>query len=277
MSEKSILITGCSSGIGLAAAIELRDQGWEVFASCRSSEDCDRRRAQGFHSPQIDLCDNNSIRDGLNEVLAQTGGTLDALFNNGARGLPGAIEDLPTEGLRDIFESNLFGWHELTRQVLPVMRAQGHGRIVNNSSVLGYVAMRYRGAYIATKFALEGWSDALRIELRETPIKVVLIEPGPITSNMRRNNAIQFFKWIDWENSPFTAQYRTGLVARFSDQKDGLDPFELPAKAVCTKLHHALNAPRPHARYRVTKPAHVMSVLRRLLPTKVLDWVIAKA
>ncbi len=277
MSEKSILITGCSSGIGLAAAIELRDQGWRVFASCRSREDCNRRRAQGFQSPQIDLCNSASIHDGLKEVLDQTGGTLDALFNNGAKGLPGAIEDLPTEGLRDVFESNLFGWHELTRQVLPVMRAQGHGRIVNNSSVLGYVAMRYRGAYVASKYALEGWSDALRIELRETPIKVVLIEPGPITSDMRRNNAKQFFKWIDWESSVFAAEYRKGLVARFSGPQDGLDPFELPAKAVCAKLHQALNAPRPRARYRVTKPAHIMSLLRRLLPTTLLDWVVAKA
>ncbi|MBO9475752.1 SDR family NAD(P)-dependent oxidoreductase [Shimia sp. R10_1] len=276
MSQKSLLITGCSSGIGLDAAHRMRAQGWRVFASCRTQEDCDRLTAEGFESPRIDYCDEASITKGLSEVLAATGGTLDALFNNGARGLPGAVEDLPAAGFRKIMESNLIGWHELTRQVLPIMRAQGYGRIVNNSSVLGYVGLRYRASYVASKFALEGWSDCLRIELRDTPIDVILIEPGPITSSIRTNSAKQFFEWIDWENSPHSAAYRKGLVRRFTEKEQSLDRFELPASAVCDKLIHALEAPRPKARYRVTKPAHFMYALRRLLPTKALDWVIAK-
>lgn len=277
MIQRSVLITGCSSGIGLAAAHGLRARGWRVFASCRNPNDCARLIAGGFDSPQIELRDSDSIRAGLQEVLKATGGTLDALFNNGARGMPGAVEDLPTDALRDLMESNVVGWHDLTRQVIPVMRAQDHGRIVQNSSVLGYVAMRYRGAYVASKHALEGLTDSLRIELRETPIHVSLIQPGPITSDMRKNNAKQFFEWIDWENSTFAEDYRHGLVKRFLEKQEGLDPFELQAEAVCKKLVHALESSRPHARYRVTTPAHIMSVLRRVLPTSLLDWVISKA
>ncbi|MGR3636654.1 MAG: SDR family NAD(P)-dependent oxidoreductase [Shimia sp.] len=276
MTKKTILITGCSTGIGLVAARDLRHRGWHVIASCRKQRDCDRLRAEGFLSPRLDYRDTDSITAAVAEVIAETGGTLDAVFHNGARGLPGAIEDLPTDGFRDLMESNLLGWHELTRQLMPIMRTQGHGRIVLNSSVLGYVSMRYRGAYVATKFALEGWADCLRIELRDSPINVSLIEPGPITSALRRNNAQQFHRWIDWENSPHSDRYRTGLVARFADDKQSLDPFELPAEAVVAKLIHALESPRPRARYRVTKPAHIMSFLRRLLPTKTLDWVISK-
>jgi NAD(P)-dependent dehydrogenase (short-subunit alcohol dehydrogenase family) len=277
MSQRSILITGCSSGIGLAAAHSLRARGWRVFASCRHPDDCKRLISEGFESPRIELRDAESIREGLHGVLQATGGTLDALFNNGARGLPGAVEDLPANGLRDLMESNVIGWHDLTRQVIPVMRAQGHGRIVQNSSVLGYVSMRYRGAYVASKHAIEGLTDSMRIELRDTPIHVSLIEPGPITSDMRKNNAAQFFEWIDWENSAFAEDYRNGLVKRFTEKQDGLDPFELPAEAVCNKLIHALEANRPRARYRVTTPAHIMNVFRRILPTSLLDWVIAKA
>lgn len=276
MAGKTILITGCSSGIGHDAALTLRDAGWRVFASCRQQKDCDRLRTEGFESPLIDYCDTATIETGLAETLEATGGTLDAVFNNGARGLAGAIEDIPTEAMRDLFESNYMGWHDLSRRVIPVMRAQGHGRLINCSSVLGYVPLRYRGAYVATKYALEGWTDSLRIELRGTDIHAVLIEPGPITSALRRNAAAQFFKWIDWENSHFTEDYRTKLVRRFREPSPGLDPFELPASAVSAKLLRALDARRPRARYRVTTPAHLLYALRRVLPTKSLDWVIAK-
>jgi NAD(P)-dependent dehydrogenase (short-subunit alcohol dehydrogenase family) len=276
MTQKSLLITGCSTGIGLAAAETMKSRGWRVFASCRLQEDCDRLIAMGFESPRIDYLDAESIRTGLEEVLTATGGTLDALFNNGARALPAAVEDLPTAALREMMETNLIGWHDLTCQVLPVMRKQGYGRIVQNSSVLGYVSMPYRGAYVATKFALEGLSAGLRIELRNTPIHVILIEPGPITSNIRTNAAKQFFKWIDWENSPHTADYRTGLVERLTEEEQTPDKFELPASAVCDKLSHALEAARPRPRYRITFPARLMYVLRRILPTRALDWVISK-
>lgn len=273
--SKSILITGCSSGIGLAAAHGLRAQGWRVFASCRRQRDCDRLRAQGFESPLIDYADADTISAGLSEVLAATGGTLDALFNNGAFGMPGAVEDVPTEGLRHIFEANFFGWHELTRLVIPVMRAQGHGRIVQCSSVLGLVAYPWRGAYTATKFALEGLSDTLRLELKGTGIHVVLIEPGPITSKLREKAIPHFERFIDWQNSALRDKYEGGLLKRLYEDR-GPDRFELPPSAVTAKLIRALEARRPAARYYVTTPTYIAGILRRILPTRLSDLVLGR-
>jgi len=271
---KSILVTGCSSGIGLDAARGLRARGWRVFASCRQEEDCARLTAEGFESPRIDYQDSATITAGLAEVLDATGGRLDALFNNGAFGCPGAVEDLPTDALRDIFEANFFGWHELTRQAIPVMRAQGHGRIVQNSSILGFVTIPWRGAYVGTKFALEGLTDTLRIEMRGTGIHVILIEPGPVTSKIRENAIPHFERWIDWQNSARAADYETLRHRLYQDR--GRDPFELPASAVTKKLVHAVESSRPRARYYVTTPTYLMGALRRILPTRALDWVISK-
>ncbi|MEL6467695.1 MAG: SDR family NAD(P)-dependent oxidoreductase [Pseudomonadota bacterium] len=275
MAQKSVLITGCSSGIGYAAAHRLRDAGWQVFASCRTADDCARLTAEGFASPRIDYTDTPSIAAGVNDVLTATGGTLDALFNNGAFGTPGAVEDLPTDALRAIFEANFFGWHELTRQVIPVMRAQGHGRIVQCSSVLGFVTMPWRGAYNATKFALEGLTHTLRIEMRDTPIDVVLIQPGPVTSKIRVNSIPHFEKWIDWEGSVRVEQYRNKLRKRLYEDR-GPDAFELPADAVVKKLRHALEAPRPRSTYKVTTPTYLMAAARRLLPKAGLDWLLSR-
>lgn len=277
MSEKkTVLITGCSSGIGHDAAQGMRARGWRVFASCRKPEDCARLRAEGFESPLIDYQDEPTIRSGLEEVLEATGGRLDALFNNGAFACPGAVEDLPSDALRAIFQANFFGWHELTRQVIPVMRAQGAGRIVHCSSVLGFVSLPWRGAYVSTKFALEGLSDTLRIEMADTDIKVILIEPGPVTSKIRQNAIPHFERWIDWQASPRAEQYRATLLKRLYEST-GPDRFELPASAVTRKLAHALEARRPRARYYVTTPTYMMGALRRLLPTRALDWVLRKA
>lgn len=275
MSQKTILITGCSSGIGYDAAITLRDRGWRVFAACRQADDCVRLQGEGFESPQIDYCDTASITAGLREVLAATNGTLDALFNNGAHGFTGAVEDLPTDGLREIFESNFFGWHELTRQVIPVMRAQGHGRIVQCSSGLGLVAIPWRGAYTATKFALEGLTDTLRIELRGTGIAVVLIEPGPITTLFRKNGIGHFERWIDWENSPRRAEYETRLRPRMYGETTP-EKFELPASAVTVKLIHAIEATNPKPRYYVTVPTYISGILRRVLSTRMIDAITSR-
>lgn len=274
MTQKSILITGASSGIGFDAAHGLRDAGWRVFASCRKAEDCERLRAEGFESPQIDYADADSIVNGLAETLEATGGTLDALYNNGAYACPGAVEDLPTDALREIFETNLFGWHELTRLVIPVMRAQGHGRIINCSSVLGFVGYKWRGAYVATKFALEGLTDVLRQELSDTAIKVILIEPGPITSEFRKNAVPHFEKWIDWQNSARRDAYQEELDRLYTETEPG--KFELPAAAVTKKILHALTAPKPKPRYYVTTPTYIMGFLRRILSTRWLDAVILR-
>ena len=275
MQQRTILITGCSSGIGYAAAHTLRERGWKVFASCRQTRDCERLAAEGFDAPQLDYTDASSIAAALDHVLEQTGGTLDALYNNGAHATPGAVEDLPTDALREIFESNFFGWHELTRKIIPVMRAQGHGRIIQCSSVLGFITMPWRGAYNSTKFALEGLTDTLRIELRDTPIHVTLIEPGPITSNIRANSIPHFERWIDWKSSARKAQYESALLDRLYTAR-GPDRFELPPQAVVDKLIHALEADRPRPRYYVTTPTRISGILKRILPTRALDWVLSR-
>jgi len=275
-SRRCILITGCSSGIGLDAARTLSARGWRVFASCRKPEDCARLQAEGLDSPLLDYADPDSIAAALEQVLAATGGRLDALFNNGAFATPGAVEDLPTDALREIFEANLFGWHELTRRVIPVMRAQGGGRIVQCSSVLGFIALPWRGAYVATKFALEGLTHTLRLEMRDTPVKVILIEPGPITTAFRRNAARQFERWIDWEASPRAEQYRRTLRKRLYAISDRPDRFELPAAVVTAKLVHALESPRPRPRYFVTTPTWAMAILSRILPLRWLDVIAAR-
>lgn len=272
---KSILITGCSSGIGEHAAHTLKARGWRVFASCRKPEDCARFKAEGFDAPLIDYEAPDTIASGLAEVLDATGGTLDALFNNGAYAVPGAVEDLPTDALRAIFQANFFGYHDLTRQVIPIMRAQGHGRIIQNSSVLGFTALRFRGAYNATKFALEGLTDTLRVEMRDTPLHIILIEPGPITSRIRQNSIPHFEKWIDWESSARAEQYRRQLLKRLYEDR-GPDQFELPCDAVSRKLVHALESAKPRPRYYVTFPTYMMGTLKRVLPTRAFDWVCAR-
>lgn len=273
--RRAVLITGCSSGIGYHAAHALAARGWQVLATCRKPQDCARLQAEGLESFVLDYTDTTSIRAAVQDALARTGGRLDALFNNGAYAIPGATEDLPTDALRALFETNLFGWHELTRQVLPVMRAQGHGRIVQNSSVLGLAALQWRGAYVATKFALEGLSDVLRLEMAGTGIEIILIEPGPVTSKIRENSIPHFEKWIDWEASPRAQEYRDGLLARLYDKREP-DFFELPPEAVTRRLIHALESRRPRARYYVTTPTKVLGTARRLLPTRALDWLLRK-
>lgn len=273
MAARSILITGCSSGIGYAAAHDLRARGWRVFASCRKQEDCDRLIAEGFEAPRLDYADSASIDAALAEVLEATGGTLDAVFNNGAFALPGAVEDLPRGGLAELFETNLFGPHDLTQKVLPVMRRQGHGRVINCSSVLGFTGMPWRGAYVSSKFAMEGLTDVLRLEMRDTPIHIILIEPGPITSKIRQNAIPNFEKWINWEASPRAEQYRTQLRKRLYENR-GPDKFELPPSAVTKKLIHALESRNPHPRYFVTTPTYIANLIRRFLPTRLADKLL---
>ena len=274
--RKTILITGCSSGIGYEVAHGLNRAGWRVFATCRQEKDVERLRGEGLESFKLDYADPQSIRDALSWVLDQTGGTLDALYNNGAFACPGAAEDLPREALREIFEVNVFGYHDLTRLVIPVMRAQGHGYIINCSSILGLVVAPWRSAYNATKFALEGLTDTLRIEMRDTNIKVVLLEPGPVTSDIRKKSIPYFEKWIDWENSPRAQQYREKLLPRLHAKKEGKDLFELPASAVTDKMLRILGTPNPKPRYYVTTATHIMGTLRRILPSRALDWILSR-
>lgn len=277
MNDRVLLITGCSSGIGYDAAHGMARRSWRVLATCRTEADCARLRSEGLESFRLDYEDPATIRSAIETLTERTGGQIDALFNNGAYAIPGAVEDLPTDALRQIFEANLFGWHDLTRRVLPLMRAQGHGRIVNCSSVLGLVALKWRGAYVATKFALEGMTDTLRLEMQDTPIRVSLIEPGPIPTRFRMNAQKQFERWIDWQASPRAAQYKDTLLRRLYADQGKPDPFELPASAVTAKLVHALESPHPKAHYYVTRATWIAAIARRALPATMLDRAMGQA
>ena len=271
----SVLITGCSSGIGHACAAGLQARGWQVIASARKPADVARLRDEGLTTVQLDLDDPDSIQAGLDAALDLTGGGLDALFNNGAYGQAGAVEDLTREVLRAQLETNLLGWHDLTRRVIPIMRAQGRGRIVQNSSVLGLVAMPFRGAYCASKFALEGLTDTLRLELAGSGIHISLIEPGPILSRFRENGYAAYQRNIDRDASVFRDTYAR-IEARLTKQGPA-QPFTLGPEAVLKKLVHALESPRPRPRYYVTFPTHLMGTLRRLVSTRGLDAFMRKA
>ncbi|PSV37869.1 short-chain dehydrogenase [Photobacterium sp. GB-27] len=272
---QSILITGCSSGIGYYCAKTLTEQGFNVVASCRKSEDVERLNQEGIRCVQLDITSESSITEGLSQALAITGGTLDVLFNNAAYGQPGALEDLPTSALREQFEANFFGWHELTKQVIPLMLTQGHGKIVQNSSVLGLVAMKYRGAYNASKFAIEGYTDTLRLELDNTPISISLIEPGPIESQFRANAKRMFERHIDMNNSRHYDNYQDTL-SRLGKEKV-TNKFTLNPDAVLRPLLDIINSSRPKSRYYVTQPTYIFGFLRRILPTRFLDKLLIKS
>jgi len=272
--DRCILITGCSSGIGLCVARGLKARGWRVFATARKPEDVARLEDEGFEALPLDLADSDSIARAMETVLERSGGRLDALFNNGAYGQPGAVEDLRREVLRAQFETNVLGWLELTNRVIPVMRRQGHGRIVMNSSVLGLVALPFRGAYNASKFAIEGLTDTLRLELRDSGIHVSLVEPGPIESRFRANAFEKLKANIDTEHSVWREKYQ-GAIRRLTKEGPAA-PFTLPPEAVLAKVVHALEVRRPRARYYVTFPTYLLGTLRRLLPTRALDAFLAR-
>ncbi|MGI9389384.1 MAG: SDR family NAD(P)-dependent oxidoreductase [Boseongicola sp.] len=272
---RSILITGAASGIGHDAALTFAKRGWRVFATCRKPEDAKKFSGNGLDGLFLDYEDRDSIAEAVNYVLDSSSGRLDALFNNGAYAIPSPIEDLSRDAMAAIFNANFLGWHDLTVQILPAMRAQGHGRIVNCSSVLGLVSTPYRGAYSATKFALEAWADALRMELVGTGIRVSLIEPGPIDTNFRKNAIKQFEKWVDWKMSPHATDNQNRLLDRLYKGSTN-SRFQLPASAVTKKLIHAVEHPRPKPRYYVTVPTYGANLLRRILPTPILDKVLSR-
>lgn len=264
--QRSIIITGCSSGIGAYCAEALHGRGWRVFATARKDADIAALRAKGIEAHYLDYTEPQSIAALADEVLRQTDGKLDALFNNGAYAQPGAIEDLPVEALRQQFEANFFGWHDLTRRVVPVMRRQGHGRIVHCSSILGLVPMKWRGAYVASKFALEGLMLAQRMELEGSGVEVSLIEPGPIASRFTYNAASHAKANIDMEASVHRELYQRQMAKLESGgtkSKNKLGP-----EAVYAVLLHALEAPRPRPHYVVTRPAKLGSLARRLMPAR---------
>jgi NAD(P)-dependent dehydrogenase (short-subunit alcohol dehydrogenase family) len=270
--RRSILITGCSSGIGFDCALKFQQKGWQVIASCRNADDAKiLKNTYGLDIVCIDYEKPATIENGFKEALAFTGGRLDVLFNNGAYAIPAAVEDVPTDALRAIFEANFFGWHTLTRLALPVMFAQKSGRIIQNSSVLGFAAMRFRGAYVASKFALEGLTDTMRLELDGSGVHAILIEPGPIRTKIRENAFLQFNKWINWKEARQKSTYQDKLIPRLLMEEPGKDLFELPAAAVSETVWKASTVRKPRARYRVTWATTLMMLTKRLTPTWLAD------
>jgi NAD(P)-dependent dehydrogenase (short-subunit alcohol dehydrogenase family) len=275
MTSRSILITGCSSGIGLAAARSLKARGWRVLATARKREDLHRlATTEALEALYLELADETSVAQCAEQALTRTAGDLFALFNNAAYGQPGAVEDISAEALRRQIEVNVIGAHELTRRILPAMRANGSGRIVQCSSVLGFVAAPFRGAYCASKFALEGLTDALRVELRGSGIYVALIEPGPIRTRFVENAVAAARANINIEVSIHRERYRAMLAAL---ERGGSQTFKLEPEVVARKLIHAVESRRPKARYRVTVPSHLASLAIRVLPTRLLDSLAARS
>ena len=273
--DKAILITGCSSGIGYCVAHGLKQRGYRVIATARRNESVEQLKKEGFDCLQLDLSDSKSIQQAFQQVLQLTDGKLYALFNNGAFGLPGAVEDLTRASLKCQFETNVFGWLELTNLVIPVMREQGFGRIIQNSSVLGLVAMPFRGAYNASKYAIEGLSDTLRLELNNTDIHISLIEPGPITSQFRANAAEALHQHVDIENSVHRTKY-LGVLERLNKKGPSV-PFTLPPEAVLKRVIFALESKKPQPHYFVTFPTYLFAFLKRILSHRQLDYWLAKA
>ena len=268
----TILITGCSSGIGYDTAKQLHQQGWRVFASCRRAEDVARLQSEGLADTLLlDVTDSAQIEAAFAHILAQTGGRLDALFCNAGYGQVGAVEDIPRIALHQQFNTNVFGTWECITHAMTIFRRQGRGRVLVNSSILGFAAMPWRGAYNSSKFALEGLADTLRHETHGSAIFVSLIEPGPIATRFRPNALEKFKQYIDIDKSVHAESYRAQL-ARLETEGDAA-PFTMTSPdcaAVCVK---ALLAERPKARYRITLPTQVFWYLKRLLPTRWLDAV----
>lgn len=275
MNNKAVLITGCSTGIGRHIAQALHNKGYQVFASARKQSDVEKLTQLGLRCLQLDTADSESIQIATKTLLKETNGKLYALINNAGFGQPGAVEDLSRETLRNQFETNLFGVIELTNQLLPTMLNQGSGRIIQISSVLGFVAMPFRGAYISSKFALEGISDTLRLELKNTNIFISLVEPGPIASRFRENSLALFNKNIDSTNSRFHKDYEA-TIARLEKEGHAV-PFTLEPQAVTTKVLAALNSTNPKPRYYVTFPTYLFAYLKRTLSTTMLDRILSRS
>lgn len=270
---KFILITGCSSGIGehLAKRLHQDYPEYNVLATVRKNEDIEALQSIGIETHCLDLSKQESIDTAVAWALEKSSGHVYGLINNGAYGQPGAVEDLPTDALRQQFETNVFGTHELTRQILPSMRQKEAGRIIQISSILGLCCLPYRGAYNASKYALEALTDTMRLELKDTNIKISLIEPGPIRSQFRKNGVEKFTSNIDYKHSPHKAHY-SGVLARLESSSEA--KFTLAPEAIMPAVISALTLDNPYIRKTITVPAHVLSILKRLLPSKTLDWLI---
>ena len=274
MKTKNILITGCSSGIGKNVAITLHNKGWRVFATCRSKTDCTFFTKLGIESFPLDLLKEESINCAVNLVKEKTKSQLDVLFNNGAYAIPGAIQDIPRSAMREIFEVNVFGQIDLINRCIPLMMNSDYPKIINCSSVLGFISLPYRGLYSATKYSIEALTDALRRENYDSKIKFVLIQPGPINTDIKKKSVKHFEKWIDWKKSIHQKTYENKVIKRLYDNnyKDSFNSYELQPDEVTKILINVLNSKKPKARYKITIQTKIAQIMTKLLPTNTLDW-----
>lgn len=274
MKTKNILITGCSSGIGKNVAITLHNKGWRVFATCRSKTDCTFFTKLGIESFPLDLLKEESINCAVNLVKEKTKSQLDVLFNNGAYAIPGAIQDIPRSAMREIFEVNVFGQIDLINRCIPLMMNSDYPKVINCSSVLGFISLPYRGLYSATKYSIEALTDALRRENYDSKIKFVLIQPGPINTDIKKKSVKHFEKWIDWKKSVHQKTYENKVIKRLYDKnyKDSFNGYELQPDEVTKILINVLNSKKPKARYKITIQTKIAQIMTKLLPTNTLDW-----
>ena len=274
MKTKNILITGCSSGIGKDVAITLHNKGWRVFATCRSKTDCTFFTKLGIESFPLDLLKEESINCAVNLVKEKTKSQLDVLFNNGAYAIPGAIQDIPRSAMREIFEVNVFGQIDLINRCIPLMMNSDYPKVINCSSVLGFISLPYRGLYSATKYSIEALTDALRRENYDSKIKFVLIQPGPINTDIKKKSIKHFEKWIDWKKSIHKRTYENKVIKRLYDNnyRDSFNRYELQPDEVTKILINVLNSKKPKARYKITIQTKIAQIMTKLLPTNTLDW-----
>ena len=274
MKTKNILITGCSSGIGKNVAITLHNKGWRVLATCRSKKDCTFFTKLGIESFPLDLLKEESINCAVNLVKQKTKSQLDVLFNNGAYAIPGAIQDIPRSAMREIFEVNVFGQIDLINRCIPLMMNSDYPKVINCSSVLGFISLPYRGLYSATKYSIEALTDALRRENYDSKIKFVLIQPGPINTDIKKKSIKHFEKWIDWKKSVHQKTYENKVIKRLYDNnyKDSFNVYELQPDEVTKILINVLNSKKPKARYKITIQTKIAQIMIKILPTNTLDW-----
>ncbi|MDH5510706.1 MAG: SDR family NAD(P)-dependent oxidoreductase [Nitrospinota bacterium] len=273
MDTKFVLVTGSSSGIGFCAAKTLHQRGYQVIATARKDEDIRMLKALGICAIRLELGESESVKAAAEEALTISGGALFGLVNNAAFGMPGAVEDLTRDAIREQFEVNLFGTMELTNLLIPSMRALGRGRIIMISSILGFMSVKYQGAYNASKHAMEGLTDTIRMELAESGIHVSLIEPGPIRSRFQQNALGHFNKHVDEARSPHSANYQK-MARSIAEGREA--PFTGDPEDVVVKIVHALESARPKIRYLVTPLAHLLSAAKRILPAFMLDRLLRR-
>ncbi|QKF82416.1 SDR family NAD(P)-dependent oxidoreductase [Halarcobacter ebronensis] len=271
---RNILITGCSSGIGFETARILKENGIKVYASARKKEDVEMLKILGFDALLLDVTNAQNIKESLQYIISKDG-KIDAVFNNAGFGQPGAVEDISVRVLKEQFETNFFGMHEVTIQILPIFRKQGYGKIIQHSSVLGIISLKFRGAYNASKYAIEGLADTLRLELLDTNITVSTINTGPVTSKFRENSLNNFRKNIDIENSFFSKIYKKEVKKRLESTDDG-GLFNLPASSVANVVLKIMNSKRAKPRYYVTKATYILGFAKRVLSTSLLDKLLNK-